>query len=67
MQRRVITDLCISIISAWKPTLAWSPDNVHLAFAYDGYPIILNTATLEMQILRYETGTILGWYALADE
>lgn len=61
MENHVIYDLCFTMLGE---KLAWSPDNIHLVFTYDGYPIILDTETLEMQILRYETGEILGWYPL---
>jgi hypothetical protein len=61
MKAQTVTDLCFTMRGLRS---AWSPDNVNLAFTYDGYPIILNSDTLEMQILRYQTGEIMGWYPL---
>jgi WD40 repeat protein len=60
MNQKIITDMCFNIPG--RSRLAWSPDNIHLAFTHDGYPIILNTLTQEMQILRYQVYDILGWY-----
>lgn len=63
MKNAIVTDLCFTMSGT---QLAWSPDNIHLAFTYGGYPIILNTLTQEMQILRYETYDILGWYPIEE-
>jgi hypothetical protein len=65
LESRSVTDLCFEMKSHhFERGIAWSPDNSHLVFTYDSHPIIVNTDTLEMQILRYETGEILGWYPL---
>jgi hypothetical protein len=49
------------------PEILWSPDGNYLAFLYDGYPILLNLGTREMQILRYQTGSLMGWYPIAED
>ena len=67
MENKQIYDTCLTITPTNfypRMSLAWSPDSQSIVFLYDGYPIILNTETLEMQILRYETGEIIGWYPL---
>jgi hypothetical protein len=49
------------------PLILWSPDNNYLAFLYDGYPVLINLETREMQILRYQTGSLMGWYSLPED
>jgi hypothetical protein len=65
MQSNMVNNLCFEMsLTGFSPQMAWSPDSAYLAFTYDSYPIILNTETLEMQILQYQTGEIIGWYPL---
>lgn len=64
MENHVITNLCFEM--PYIPFFTWSPDNMSVLFLYDNYPILLNTETLEMQIFRYETNAILGWYTLEE-
>ena len=64
METHIVNDLCLELPVEAEVELVWSPNSNYLAFTHDGYPILLNTETLEMQILRYETGEIIGWYPL---
>jgi len=60
-----ISDYCLneSGIQFWFTNVPrWSPDGNMLTFGYDGYPVLLDIHTLEMDILQYRTGNILGWY-----
>jgi WD40 repeat protein len=63
INQQVVFDLCLS---SQYQDVAWSPDSQYIAFTYDAYPILLNIETLEMQILRYETGYIIAWFAFDD-
>jgi Tol biopolymer transport system component len=61
-----VRDYCLDEldIHLWFTNVVrWSPDGNVLAFNYDGYPVLLNTDTLEMEILQYRTGHILGWFS----
>jgi hypothetical protein len=65
MTNRIVNNMCFEITPfAFFRQMAWSPDSTYLAFTHDGYPILLNTETLEMQVLDYQTGQIIGWYPL---
>jgi hypothetical protein len=65
MVNHTVGNLCLEIPPrSFFPQMAWSPDSTYLAFTYNSYPILLNTETLEMQILQYQTGQIIGWYPL---
>lgn len=44
--------------------LAWSSDSESLAFSHDNYLILLNTATLESQILNHYSRYVIAWSAL---
>jgi uncharacterized protein YraI len=43
--------------------VVWAPDGQSLAFLLDGYPILLNSDTLEMTVLQYRVRGLLGWHA----
>ena len=59
-----IRDLCFTFDDQyWYNRIVWSPDGSQLAFTYDGYPVLLSLDTLEMEILDYPTGRLVGWYA----
>lgn len=64
LNEQIIYDLCF--MPRFFTGLVWSPDSQYIAFTYDGYPIILNIDTLEMQILRYKTGRIIAWFPIND-
>ena len=67
LQDRVITDLCFDNVftgSFGQQSVAWSPDSQSFVFAVDGYPVIVNAETLDMQVLRYRAGAILGWHPI---
>ena len=60
---RQIRDLCFTFGDGIRPSpIVWSPDGRQLAFTYDSYPVLLSLDTLEMVVLDYPTGRLLGWY-----
>jgi hypothetical protein len=72
LANHTIEDLCFeSLYSAYARdvhyNLILSPDGTRLAFLYDGYPVLVNLETHEMQILRFRTLTLMGWYPLPEE
>jgi hypothetical protein len=64
-----VENLCIQVSGgpAGFSNILWSPDGSHLIFLYDGYPVLVNLETRQMQILRYQTGSLMGWYPLPEE
>jgi hypothetical protein len=74
LDTRTIEDLCLQVPSnsynfygqILHQLMVWSPDSQYLAFLYDGYPILLNLESREMQILQYRTWSLMGWYPLEE-
>lgn len=67
LQQRQIWDLCFVVENVrFRTQLVWSPSGEQLAFTYNGYLTLLTLETLTAQFLDYPTGSVVGWYPLAD-
>lgn len=71
MEQKIIYNLCFegnngsaSFLSQFYPNLAWSPNNQLLAFSYDEYLVILNTQTLENQVIDHYSLQVMAWVSL---
>lgn len=61
LNTKQIVNLCFDFTN-YSKTVAWSPDSDSFVVSYDGFPVIVNYETLNMQVLRYEANRIWGWY-----